>query len=607
MQRYFKYILPLLTVIILLTSIVFPQPVYATTQTRPVIGEGTNTDGTYNGAPATWVNVTLDDGDTTTLRMVGVGQSHDFDFQNFAAATAINSVTLTLKARLLAGSGQIRHYVLTENVTSYGTYQDMTTSYVSYNYVWAVNPATGEAWTTTNLNDAEFGINWSDTDTLAVTYVYITVDYTADRCTMDTDDATDITASSATLNGEVTDDGGANVLTRGFVWDTTSVPVNPGNVAPAASGYANNWTEGAGVGNYGEYPFSYATGAVLVTGTRYYVRSCAQNANGWAYGDEIFFDALDNPSINTDNATLVRVHTARLNATVDDDGGEACTVQFAYAQTAAGPFANYAAIAAAGSTADATGTWETGQRPYIDINSLVAGTGYTFMASITNTVSTQYGSQDRFVTEPTINAPTGVTVICDDDSISLIWTIGDGSTNTLVRSKMGTYPTNTSDGTEVYFGPGASVEYTGLDSGTSYYFMLWGESGGNYSSDNITILGTTTALAGGTVTYDAPNVLNEWFAAPDYTKMQNTPIYGLGNWWADAVKMPRNTWWFLMAMGIATLAGVGTYAISHKIPIAIIVVAIIIIASSFAGIAPMWIAFVLIMVDVAILVVGERA
>lgn len=49
--------------------------------------------------------------------------------------------------------------------------------------------------------------------------------------TVTTDPATDITATSATGNGEVTDDGGADITRRGFVFGTTSA-ADPGNVSP---------------------------------------------------------------------------------------------------------------------------------------------------------------------------------------------------------------------------------------------------------------------------------------------------------------------------------------------------------------------------------------
>lgn len=97
----------------------------------------------------------------------------------------------------------------------------------------------------------------------------------------------DVDGISATFHGEITDTGYSSADLDdyiGFVWDTTT-HVDPGNVAPAISGYANIWTL---LGAYGVEAFEHdVTGLTpLVT---YYYRACAHNDAGWAYGDEITF------------------------------------------------------------------------------------------------------------------------------------------------------------------------------------------------------------------------------------------------------------------------------------------------------------------------------
>jgi len=110
--------------------------------------------------------------------------------------------------------------------------------------------------------------------------------------TVETDNA-DIDGTTATLNGEITDTGFPyDDDERGFVWDTVSWS-DPGNVAPGASGYSDNWTE---AGSFGVGAFDHdATGlTALVT---YYYRACANNPAGWDYGDEITFFALPDGNV----------------------------------------------------------------------------------------------------------------------------------------------------------------------------------------------------------------------------------------------------------------------------------------------------------------------
>jgi hypothetical protein len=101
----------------------------------------------------------------------------------------------------------------------------------------------------------------------------------------------DILASSATGNGNITDVDGNNATLRGFVYDTSS-KAWPGNVAVGSSGYANSATDSGSFGT-GAYTKS-LTG--LLSDTTYYVRSYAQNTNGHSYGDEVSFTTAAVPS-----------------------------------------------------------------------------------------------------------------------------------------------------------------------------------------------------------------------------------------------------------------------------------------------------------------------
>ena len=84
--------------------------------------------------------------------------------------------------------------------------------------------------------------------------------------------------TTATLNGNITSVGGVNCDYRGFVWDASTHGV-PGNVAPASSGYASNWTDS---GSFGTGVYSHGI-TDLTSGYTYYVRACCHNSWGWTY------------------------------------------------------------------------------------------------------------------------------------------------------------------------------------------------------------------------------------------------------------------------------------------------------------------------------------
>jgi hypothetical protein len=126
---------------------------------------------------------------------------------------------------------------------------------------------------------------------------------------LDTAAASSVEATTATLNGEVTTINDTDITERGFVWDTSSHG-DPGNVAPASSGYANNWTE---VGTFIAETFDYDAGTYN-SGTTYYVRACAENDNGnWGYGDEVTF--LTKPAAPTNVAASDGTYTDKVTIT----------------------------------------------------------------------------------------------------------------------------------------------------------------------------------------------------------------------------------------------------------------------------------------------------
>lgn len=107
--------------------------------------------------------------------------------------------------------------------------------------------------------------------------------------------ATNVEDTTATGNGNITDIGAGNADRRGIVWDLATHG-DPGNVAPGASGYAND------VGTNGDFGVGAFTENLvgLPTGDTIYYRAYAHNSAGYSYGGEVNF--LTKPAAPTNVA-----------------------------------------------------------------------------------------------------------------------------------------------------------------------------------------------------------------------------------------------------------------------------------------------------------------
>ena len=79
----------------------------------------------------------------------------------------------------------------------------------------------------------------------------------------------------------------------GFVWGKTSQS-DPGDTAPGLSGYTYSWTAAWNYALWGPAGEVFH-GIAMDPETRYYYRMCANNSQGWAYGEELSFMTLEAP------------------------------------------------------------------------------------------------------------------------------------------------------------------------------------------------------------------------------------------------------------------------------------------------------------------------
>lgn len=104
-----------------------------------------------------------------------------------------------------------------------------------------------------------------------------------------------VTHNSATLGGNVTADGGANVTERGIVWGTSANPTTANNKV----------ANGSGTGTFS------ATVNGLPSNTLVHVRAYATNSVDTSYGNDVSFTTLPAPIAVT---SLVRANTSPTNA-----------------------------------------------------------------------------------------------------------------------------------------------------------------------------------------------------------------------------------------------------------------------------------------------------
>jgi plastocyanin len=131
--------------------------------------------------------------------------------------------------------------------------------------------------------------------------------------TLSTSPATSITATTAVSGGNITNDGGSDISSRGVCWSTLPGPT-------VADAHTTNGTgKGAFTSNL----------TALSEGSAYYVRSYATNSKGTAYGNEVTFVANAVPTSTSISisgmAFIPQTITVPVNTTIKWTNNDAIT------------------------------------------------------------------------------------------------------------------------------------------------------------------------------------------------------------------------------------------------------------------------------------------
>lgn len=326
-----------------------------------------------------------------------------------------------------------------------------------------------------------------------------------------TRDVTSITDNSAVSGGEITDDGGFSITSRGACWSTAQ--------NPTVSDFHS--TDGSGTGTFTSNLNN------LTYNTTYYVRAYATNGAGTSYGEEKTFTTNKlAPTVTTDEVSSITANSAVCGGEVTSDGGANVTERGVCYSTSQHPTINNQHT----SDGNGTGTFTS------SLIGLEENTTYYVRAYATNSEGTSYGAQKAFTTTHEIVVP-----IVTTNNVTNITTTSATSGGNVTSAGYGTVssrgvcwstsqnPTINNPHTSDGVGTGTyTSEITLLNENTTYYIRAYAtnEAGTAYGEQlsftteqgitlptvittSITNISASTAVTGGYVVSDGNSTVTE--------------------------------------------------------------------------------------------------
>jgi uncharacterized protein (TIGR02145 family) len=293
---------------------------------------------------------------------------------------------------------------------------------------------------------------------------------------------TNITSTSALGGGNITSDGGREIISRGVCWSTSENPTLS----------INRTNDGSGIGNF------VSSIAGLTDNTSYYVRAYAINSEGTSYGNQVSFVTtliIDLPIVSTNEISEITKTSAVSGGYIVSDGGAEVTVKGVCWSTSENPTIDN------NHSSDGSGNGEYTS----NITGLTENTTYYVRAYATNSEGTDYGSEKSFTTTFDISIPTVSTIAVSSITASAASCGGnvslDGGSEVTSRGVCwSTSPNPTISNSHSSNGTGTGSflsAITGLSPSTLYYVRAYatnsaGTGYGNQKSFTTATSGTNT-------------------------------------------------------------------------------------------------------------------
>lgn len=275
--------------------------------------------------------------------------------ENSAVFALGDVITINVEAKDSDGKiSDVRLLINDVNVSS--------TQIIPYSFNWDTDDEDPGVYKIKVIARDEMGLEDLDTISVIISALPLVV----------TGDISNVSNTGATIEGNISYDGGSEVIARGVCCSTS---INPTTSDTHTS-------DGSGTGSF----TSSLTG--LSPGVTYYVRTYATNILGTSYGNEITFTTLDIPTSITTRVSAITLNSAQTGGNITDDGGSNVTARGVCWSTSPNP------TIADNRTTDGKGTGVFTS----SLTGLSSGTTFYVRAYATNSIGTAYGDEVTFRT-----------------------------------------------------------------------------------------------------------------------------------------------------------------------------------------------------------------